>query len=61
MIHHGNQKVKQDGYIDDAVTAKHGHSPETGVTLNSFVSCVMLSCGNVHTIIPESIIGERKG
>lgn len=35
MIHHCNQKIEKNGYVDDAVTAKHGHSPETGVTLNT--------------------------
>jgi hypothetical protein len=28
MIHHGDQKVQEDDYVDDRVSPKHQHSPE---------------------------------
>ena len=35
MIHHCDQKIEQNCYVDDAIAAKHRHPPEPGVTLNS--------------------------
>ena len=37
MIHHGDEHIEEDEDIYDAIGAKHGHSPESGITLDSCI------------------------